>query len=108
MAFCYLILYFNTHTAKFAHGFINCIVLMSILILLRKFSSIYRIVVTNKNREALLVSATFILYLVHFKVLDFMVQIGGHISFVSWAITTIFVTIIVGLIMKYLMHFLKI
>lgn len=41
-----------------------------------------------------MIDATFLVYLVHFKVLDLLVSNWGHISFWIWALVTVVMTIV--------------
>ena len=41
-----------------------------------------------------MIDATYMIYLVHFKVLELMVENWGHIAFWVWALMTVVMTIV--------------
>lgn len=91
---CFL---FN-RSADALHGVVNCAVLAMTLcgcILLKRITP--PLLLSNY-----LISATYTLYIVHFKVLDFMTSEWGYISFWSWALTTIIDTLIITSLRKLL------
>lgn len=73
-----------------AHGILNCGVLLVALGVIYKLSKITPPILPNY-----IIQATFVIYIVHFKVLDFMVANWGHIPFWSWTLATIVVTMLI-------------
>ena len=100
MVMIYSMCFLVNRSADALHGVVNGMVLVMTL------SSCIILVVLPPPYllSNFLISATYTLYIVHFKVLDFMTSEWGYISFGSWAVATIVVTIIITSIR----HFLKI
>lgn len=91
---CFLL----NRSADALHGVVNCAVLAMTLygcIMLKHITP--PISLSNY-----LISATYTLYIVHFKVLDLMTSEWGYISFLSWAVATIVVTLIITSLRKVL------
>lgn len=94
LGFIGLVLYILMHDSVSAHIFVNSftmIVVVSIVFILNSFKMPKRMLMSSN-----LVSATYLLYIVHMKVLVLMVENLGYISFYSWAIVTIITTILLN------------
>ena len=86
--FC-LIIFITTRDTNFAHGTINCIIVCIALYCIYLMNTPPLIRLTN-----IWLSAIYMIYIIHFKVLDLMTSIYGFIPFWSWALVTIIITII--------------
>lgn len=97
MTICACSFLFN-RSADALHGVLNCIVLATALygcILLKHITPPLLL-------SSYLISATYTLYVVHFKVLDFMTSQWGYISFWIWTTVTVVVTLIITFLIKFL------
>lgn len=86
---CGLVFTLN-RSADALHGVVNCLVLAITLyscILLKRIPPLLL--------SDYLISATYTLYITHFKVLEFMLSEWGYISFWSWALVAVVVTFII-------------
>lgn len=87
------VVYLFTRNNISAHVFVNSVVMIIIVVVL---------FMLNKYPPPPLclsinwISAIYVIYLVHMKVLDLMVANWGHISLLNWLLVTIIVTIIVN------------
>jgi len=91
-------LYVITKSPDPAHGVVNCGIVAFMLICLQcltKFTPPHHL-------PTFCMSATYTIYIVHMKVLEFMVAQWGYIPFWSWAGATILVTIVVTYIRRLL------
>lgn len=89
---CGLFIYMLTRNNISAHIFVNATVMFVIVVslfLLNKYTLPYKL-------TPFLISAIYVLYLVHMKVLDLMVANWGHVSLFNWAVITIIVTNVVN------------
>lgn len=100
MTFVCAICFVLTREADPAHGVLNCVILAITLLIIRVLQTITPPILLS----AFTISATYTIYIVHFKVLDLMVANWGHISYWSWAATTMVVTIVI----TYIRNLLKI
>lgn len=78
--------------ADAAHGVVNCLVVDVVL------GMIY--LLNPPQLPRMLILATFIIYIVHMKVLELLVANWGHISFLLWAIVSLIVTFLFTYLMK--------
>lgn len=72
-----------------AHGILNSIVTAAVLAVVYALNR-----ATPIRLPKACISGNYMIYLIHMKVLTFMVAEWGHISFGSWALTSIVVTVI--------------
>lgn len=97
---CGLCFLFN-RSADVLHGVVNCMVLTITLygcITFRRFTPPLLLLRLSEY----LISVTYTIYIVHFKVLDFMTSQWGYIPFGSWVLATFVVTVIVTYIRRLL------
>ena len=104
MAFVYSIWFLITRDSNPAHGLVNSLTLLVVLLFVRVLDKRNFTISLNSNQVSFLLTVTFAVYLVHYKVLDLMVANWGYISFISW----LFVTIVITLITAYLMRLFRI
>ena len=89
---CGLSIYVLTRNNISAHIFVNSVVMFVVVVslfFLNNWSPFYKL-------SSFFISATYVLYLVHMKVLELMVANWGHISLFNWAVVTIIVTLVVN------------
>lgn len=75
-----------------AHVFVNAVFMLVVMTIVFKLSEITPPLCVSNYW----LSASFVLYIVHFKVLDYMVANWGYISFWSWALVTFTVMMVVN------------
>ena len=94
LGFINVVAFLFTKESHVAHGVINCTFVCVVLIIMMLLPAPPQ---SNSSGQKLLsqfiVPGTYMLYLVHHKVLTFMVWNWGYVSLLSWIMVTVLVTI---------------
>lgn len=82
---------------EFAHATLNTIMLFIMVLMFKYINKSPKI-----SLSGIWLTSIYTIYIVHFKVLDFMVWHWGYISIFSWLVTTFVITLIVSYLRKLL------
>lgn len=91
------LLYIFVPTAEAAHATLNTVLLFFIVLMFKFINKSPKI-----SLSGIWLASIYTIYIVHFKVLDFMVWQWGYISIFSWLVTTFVITLIVSYLRKLL------
>lgn len=100
MALVCAVLFVLTKSPDSAHGVVNCAIVIAVVLTICKLDTIVRLSFPQLPNG--IISGIYVIYIVHFKVLDFMVTNYGHISFLSFVLVTALVVMIVAYLCKLL------
>lgn len=91
------LLYILNPMPEFAHATLNTIMLFIMVLMFKYINKSPKI-----SLSGIWLTSIYTIYIVHFKVLDFMVWQWGYISIFSWLVTTFVITLIVSYLRKLL------